>query len=279
MLDANWLVVQASANLADHLGLAAQAVLGRPIGELLSEAAVHGLRNRLALTRPGEGVTRLARCLLTDDQRPFDVALRHSEQAVTIELQASSDPAIGGDLVATVRAMIAGLGEQSPAAGFDVAARLLRALTGFDRVRVCRRTLYGDWQVVGQAARPGPTNASVDPPVAPVALDRLTLVADSDSPPMPLVGDPPFTADDGLAIILAAPSAALLAYLQSCASRALLTVPLVVGGRLWGLIDCQHAAPRSPPMAVQAATELFAQMWALRIEIAELRASTGQSPS
>lgn len=281
VLDSGWLIAQASANLSSHLGVEAQWAIGRPAGELLSEAAIHGLRNRLALKRAAEGVTRLARCLLTGDQRAFDVALHHCEQAVIIELQPSSDLAVGGDLVTTVRALIASLADQTPDAGFADGARMLRALTGFDRVRVHRRSGELGWEQLGEAVRSGLRTAGDGCAVPPVVLERLSLVADRDSPPVALLGQPPFSpSDDGAGldrIILAPPGPALLDYLHGCGTSALMTFPLVIGGDIWGMIDCHHSGPRMAPMAVQAAAELFAEMWALRIEIGELRERLGKA--
>lgn len=272
VLTPGWLVAQASANLADHFGVLPGAVIGRPATELFSEAAVHGLRNRLALKRAGEGVTRLTRCRLAGDERAFDVALHYGEEAVIVELQPSSEPAIGSDWVTTVRAMIGGLGQLAPAAGFEEGTRLVRALTGFDRVHVHRRTADG-WAMVGAAVRTGEASAADDCAPAPVALDRLTVVADCDSPAVALLGDPPCADVRGAleATLLAAPSPALLAGLRLAGARAMMTVPLIIAGRPWGMISCRHGGARLVEMARQSAAELFAQMWALRIELGELR--------
>ena len=60
-------------------------------------------------------------------------------------------------------------------------------------------------------------------------------------------------------------------YLQNMGVAATLTMPILRGGALWGLIACHHNTPRALPYPLRAAAEFLAQITSLEINQAELR--------
>src|SRR5205085_407017 len=61
-------------------------------------------------------------------------------------------------------------------------------------------------------------------------------------------------------------------YLRNMGVRATLTVSLMRGDDLWGLITCHHDAPRRLSASTCAAAELFGQVFSLQIEAKEQEA-------
>ena len=55
-------------------------------------------------------------------------------------------------------------------------------------------------------------------------------------------------------------------YLRNMGVRASMSISIVVEGELWGLIACHHYSPRCPSFERRSVAELFAQMFAMRIE-------------
>ena len=51
-----------------------------------------------------------------------------------------------------------------------------------------------------------------------------------------------------------------------------LSISIVVEGVLWGLFACHHYSPRIPSFQARSVSELFAQMFAMRLESRERRA-------
>ncbi len=51
-----------------------------------------------------------------------------------------------------------------------------------------------------------------------------------------------------------------------------LSISIIVDGELWGLFACHHYAPRIPSFQMRSVSELFAQMFAMRLESRERRA-------
>lgn len=60
-------------------------------------------------------------------------------------------------------------------------------------------------------------------------------------------------------------------YLRNMGVGASLSVSIIVEGELWGLFACHHYTPRTPAFQMRSVSELFAQMFALRLESRERR--------
>jgi light-regulated signal transduction histidine kinase (bacteriophytochrome)/CheY-like chemotaxis protein len=55
-------------------------------------------------------------------------------------------------------------------------------------------------------------------------------------------------------------------YLRNMGVRASMSISIIVDGELWGLFACHHYRPRCPSFERRSVAELFAQMFAMRIE-------------
>jgi len=104
----DWLVARVSDNIATFTGRTPDELLGRPITGLVSDKALHAIRNRLAMLRGPHAVERLFAQPLIDGRPPFDVAVHMSGDTIIIE----AEPAIEEDLeaAAVVRKRCAGRG-------------------------------------------------------------------------------------------------------------------------------------------------------------------------
>ncbi|MFO1248685.1 MAG: HWE histidine kinase domain-containing protein [Alphaproteobacteria bacterium] len=279
----DWMVARASANLQEFVGLAPEAALGRPLVEIFSEKAVHAIRNRVTLLRGVDAVERLFGIALTPGGAPFDVAVHFSGKLVVIE----AEPAVAEEMEASamVRAMIARVGQADSFAAFlREGARQVRALTGFDRVKVYRFDEQGSGEVIAEALRPGVDSflgmhypASDIPPQARTLYLRniFRVISDIHAVPVPVL---PSLDDKGQPLdlslsVLRAVSPIHIEYLKNMGVKASLSISIIVEGRLWGLFACHHYAPRLPSFAYRTAAELFGQMFSLMLESRERRES------
>jgi len=281
-LAADWTVSRASANVADFLGVSADAMQGRPIGDFLSDEAIHAIRNRVSLLRGPDAVERLFKVPMVDG-RSFDVAVHFSGTDVVLE----AEPHDGDetDAASTVRAMIARVAQaDSMHSFFRDGARQVRALTGFDRVMVYRFDPTGSGEVVAEAARPGIGSflglhypASDIPAQARALYKRniFRIIADIKSTPVPVLPrlDEKGEALDMSLSILRAVSPIHIEYLNNMGVGASLSISIIVGGELWGLFACHHYSPRLPSFAQRSAAELFGQIYSMMLESRE-RAQT-----
>jgi light-regulated signal transduction histidine kinase (bacteriophytochrome) len=278
-LSPDWLVERASANLADHLGVTAHAAIGRPVTELFSAEAIHVLRNRLALLLGADAVERVFSCRLRDDLPRFDVALHVSDGQVVIE----AEPTAGepGDATNTVRSMMTRVDRVGDFAGFFTeGARLVRALTGFDRVMVYRFDDSGSGEVVAEAVRGGIGSfkglrypAADIPRQARLLYKRnpVRVIADVEAEPVPVL--PQLDARgrplDLSLSILRSVSPIHIEYLKNMGVAASMSISIIVDDQLWGLFACHHYAPLAPSFERRSTCELFAQLFSMRIESRE----------
>ena len=282
-LSEDWLVRRASLNVGDFLGRDPRELIGQPASALLSVDAIHSLRNRLALLRGPDAIERLFRCQLTGNDDHFDVAVHSSGDSNILEAEPSSGHAYG-DVTSTVRGMIGRLDTAVTLPELlDAGTRQLRAITGFDRVTITRFS-GGSGEILAECARSG-IGTRLGEQVAPGALDDidqyrrapLHVIADIDAPTIPVVplldeaGDP---LDLSLAV-LRSPSPARAEALRAAGVKAAMSIALIVGDNLWGVVDCHHYFARSPGFERRSMADLFVQMFAMRIRIHELEKQLG----
>ena len=282
-LTADWLVARASTNLAQFLDLAPADVLGLPLASVFSATAIHDLRNRTAILRGPDAVERLFDCVLIPGKPGFDIAIHLSGGQVVIE----AEPASGeyGDATGMVRSMISRLDQREDMAGFyREGARQVRALIGYDRVMVYRFAADGSGEVVAEAVKAGIGQfmglryPASDIPVQARELykrNMLRLIADVETPPVPIV---PQRDEQGRPLdlslsVLRSVSPIHIEYLKNMGVRASLSISIIVDGKLWGLFACHHYAPRCPTFERRSVSELFAQMFAMRLESRERQAT------
>lgn len=271
-----WVVERASANLSSFLGVTPEEAIGQPLGALIGAQAVHHFRNRIAMLRGDDAVERIFGCALREDLMAFDIALHVSDGQIVIEAEPASDE--HGDATNTVRSMIARLDMTERLDSFlNEGARMIRGLTGFDRVMVYRFDQDGSGEVAAEACRSGIGKfkglhypATDIPAQARVLYKRnlLRVIADLEAEPVPIVsaehrrGE---TLDLSLSILRSV-SRIHIEYLKNMGVGASMSISIVVDDELWGLFACHHYSPLNPSFERRSVCELFAQMFAMRLE-------------
>ena len=276
-LSTDWIVSAVSANIAEFLEATPEELIGQPIVNFFEGEAVHSLRNRLALLRGEDAIERVFRLPLDSSGKPFDVAIHVSGSKIVIEAEPSSERDYG-DATGTVRGMIGRLDTaRDLAAFFAEGARQVRALTGFDRVMVYRFDADGSGEVVAEHAKSGIGSffglhyPHTDIPRQARELYKkslLRVITDIDSTPVPIVPalDENRKPIDLSLSVLRSVSPIHIEYLRNMGVRASMSISILVDGELWGLIACHHYSPRCPGFERRSVAELFAQMFAMRIE-------------
>ena len=280
VLTADWQISNASANIGEFLRVDPDNLVGRPATEVLSKQAIHTLRNRLALLRGKDAMERVFRMTLQDKGRHFDVALHMSGSRIILEGEPSTTSEYG-DATGTVRGMVSRLEQAGDLATFfNEGARQVRALTGFDRVMVYRFAADGSGEVVAESAKSGIGSflglhyPATDIPKQARQLylrSLLRVITDIDAAPVPIE---PQTDEFGQPLdlslsVLRSVSRIHIEYLRNMGVRASMSISIIVDGKLWGLVACHHYSPRCPSFERRSVAELFAQMFAMRIESRE----------
>ncbi len=162
---------------------------------------------------------------------------------------------------------------------YDITARAVRSLTGFDRVMVYRYDEEYNGEVVAEAKRDdlnpflGLHYPASDIPAQARALyekNWVRLISDVGYQPSLLVPalDPVSRrpARPDLSRRCAACRPIHIEYLQNMGVGASMSISLLRDGRLWGLIACHHySGSHTPPYGVRAAAEFLGSTLSLRL--------------
>ena len=270
----NWRISRVSANIADFLGVPIDTMLRGSLQDVFQPAAIHAVRNRLSLLGGPDTIERSFAVQLQENGALYDLAIHKSGEMLIIEAEPSIPT---GDLNAgaMVRSMLNHIKGRSSLV--QEAARLVHALTGFDRVMIYRFHPDGSGEVIAERVRSGVESflglrypASDIPQQARALLVRnpVRVLIDVGAAPSPLVlsADEPDTPLDLSMSVLRAHSKMCIEFLQNMGVGATMTVSLVRDGTLWGMISCHHMAPRHVGFEQRTTAELFAEMLSLLIE-------------
>lgn len=276
-VDGEGRVVRLSANVAGLLGLADPPAPGTPLAAIMAPAALATLTAALtALTDP-DMIERRFGLDLTGQSRFFDCAVHTSGGLSVIEFEphARNDFA---DHVSMIVPVIAKL-EQATSVGAlcDTAARLVRQMTGYDRVMIYRFHPDESGEVIAEDC-----HADLEPfkglryPAADIPQqardlfrrNRFRIIADMNARAVPILpalgtGDAPL---DLSMSMLRAHSEMHLAYMRNMGVGASLAIAIVRHDRLWGMISCHHREPRLPAYSLRTVAELLSQTFSLMLD-------------
>jgi light-regulated signal transduction histidine kinase (bacteriophytochrome) len=262
-LSLDWIVQRASENIHHLLGESHVTLIEEPLGRFVHSQALHDLRNLFSRLSATTGIARAYRVRLTDDPDLFDIAFQQHGDAVILEAVPSPPDGLG-EALSAVGGLADGMARDSGAKLLDGAARRMRALTAFDRVTLLIGESKSTSSRTGVPFRAG-ANASLSDGFP-------AFVSDSASPVVPL-----FPREDGDAAVelamLRAPSGEQTEELVDRGFASTMRVPVMLGGQTIGEFRIAHTRPRVPSFEVHAAAELFAQLFAMRLEIDRLKSA------
>ena len=277
----DWIVARTSANVGIFLGYEPKSMIGNLLADFISPKLVHDLRNRVAYLNAPDTVERLFGCIMREEGQPFDIAIHMSGGQIIIEAEPGTHN--NGDASGAVRSMMVRLDSQPDLAGFyREGARQVRALLGYDRVMVYKFAPEGHGEVVAEACKPGIGSfkglhypASDIPQQARQLYKRnlLRVIRDVSARPVeivPLLDENRRPLDLSL-LVLRSVSPIHIEYLKNMGVEASLSISIIVDDELWGLFACHHYSPRSPTFERRSVSELFAQMFSMRLESRERR--------
>lgn len=277
----DWIVARVSANVSDFIGYAAEDLIGNPLSDFIEPQRLHDLRNRVAYLVNSGMVERIFGFRLRPGQPPLDIAIHYSGRNIVIEAEPGTEN--NGDATGAVRWMMARLDNQPDLRAFyREGARQIRALLGYDRVMVYKFAPDGHGEVVAEACKPGiGTFMGLHYPASDIprqaralyARNLIRIIHDVDAVPVPVV--PPLDENrepiDLSLSVLRSVSPIHLEYLRNMGVMASLSISIIVDDKLWGLFACHHYAPLSPTFERRSLSELFSQMFSLRLESRERR--------
>ncbi|SFQ53631.1 ATP-binding protein [Hymenobacter arizonensis] len=249
-------VVQASENIGDFVGIAAEELLGAGIAQLL------GAERAAEVDQVLGTLTETAKLLGTRlDEVPgqpfYKLIMHRYDQLLWLEFEPVTDAAAPAlDLPFLNEAMSQMLAATGVREFCQYAVEQVRAITGFDRVAIYRFAEDESGEIVAEAKHPdldtwlGLHYPASDIPKQARAMylkNWLRFIPDAHYTPARLVPvNNPATArpPDMTYSVLRSVSPIHLQYLHNMGSAATMTISLIKDGQLWGMITCHHRTPR-----------------------------------
>ena len=291
---ADLVVTQVSENCQHWTGLSADQILGSPLSRTVGAAAADRI---LALTRsevlhdnPCYALTAHLPWagLAAPDAVAMDMTIHTADGVLLLEMEPSGrgPPVMGqdGDYFSMVRKTIGRLKSTRSLAEFcEVVAQEARSITGLDRAMVYRFQADDSGEVMADARRADLPSwqgmrypADDIPKPARDIFKRIGVRPLPDaqgvlSEMVPLLNPDTQRPLDMTHCALRGASVMYTEYLQNMGVAATLTMPILRGGALWGLIACHHSTPKAMPYPLRSAAEFLAQIASLEIHQAELR--------
>jgi len=276
LADSDLRLRQASDNAPALLGIELARLFTLPLEGLVGEAAAAVLRgNRGARTwkRFNPIATEIA-------GQKLDAVVHRSGELVVVELEPAGLATHGGyrDYGAdTHQALMQLQAAESMPELLEEAVQVVRRVTGYDRVMVYRFDQDGHGQVVAEDRL-----ASLEPflglhyPASDIpaqarrlyVANPLRIIADIGYRPSGLVAAPgtvPSGPLDMTHSTLRSVSPIHVEYLRNMGVGASMSVSLVHGDKLWGLIACHHYGPKLVPYPVRMTCELVGRTLATLI--------------
>ena len=281
VLAADFTVRHVSANVEAMLGLGAAALYGTHVVEILGPTQTERFIASVAQGDFGAfNPTRFVLRASSGSELEFECTMHRVAETLVVEFEpfemlegTSKDPYA---LVRTPIARMEQAGDIETLA--RIAANEMLSISGFDRTMIYRFDEDWNGEVIAEA-KDDAVEASYfglhfpasDIPVQARRLyvrNALRLIPDVGYQPCELV--PEFDPATGQSVdlsksILRSVSPFHVAYLQNMGVRATLTISIVIGGRLWGLIACHHYRPRHLDYGMRAVCELLGHMLAWQI--------------
>jgi light-regulated signal transduction histidine kinase (bacteriophytochrome) len=214
---------------------------------------------------------------------PLDVSLHRSGDSLVLEFEAADTAdRFAADPLAAVQEMIAGFREAcSLQVLCQLAAVRVREVARYDRVLVYRFMQDDSGWVIAESRQPELSPfldlhyPAADIPKQARALyvkNWLRLITQVNYDPAPLLPtNNPRTGEplDMSQAILRDVSPVHRQYLRNMGIDASMSISIIRGGKLWGLIACHHYSPRLLPRHLRAVCELFGSMFSLQLEARE----------
>ena len=284
VLDAGTLeVLQAAGDTSRLLGVPLEKLLGQSAAVLFRPDQIENLRRLVAeldLIKPRHLLDPQLRVIA---DQPLDASLHRSAGSLVLEFEAADlSDRFAADPLAGVEEMVRGFDEQlSLRALCQLAAERVRDVAHYDRVLVYRFMHDESGWVIAESREPHLAPfldlhyPAADIPQQARALYvknwlRLITQVNYDAAPLvpaanPRTGKPL----DMSQAILRNVSPIHREYLRNMGIDASMSISIIRGGKLWGLIACHHYSPRILPRHLRAICELFGSMFSLQLEARE----------
>jgi len=264
-------VVQVSENVGEHLQLAVDAVLGRPLSSMIDPASAEEVREVLLQERWYDA--NPLRCAARGKR--FDGIVHRYQGVAILEIEPTLDPPSPPSAHHPFRSVLLRMQRVNTLAELgEIVVESMRQVTGFERAMFYRFHEDGHGSVDVEAKAPAlETYLGLHYPASDIPAQArrlylenwLRLIVDGRATPARIVPALAKPLDLSFAVLRSV-SPIHLEYMANMGVRASMSISLVVRGRLWGLISClNHSGPRRVSHETREACEFLGRLASLQI--------------
>jgi light-regulated signal transduction histidine kinase (bacteriophytochrome) len=283
----DWSIHHVSANIESLTGAPPEAMLRRSLRDFITGDVIQTIAETIGFSDPGGPAQRAAVANIGPLATLCEVSVHTSEGLVHIEIEPQQRGA--GDRSPTVvaQSMIARVaaGGDDEEVFHERVVEQVRLLTGYDRVMLYRFRHDDAGEVIAEARDAQvPSYLGLRYPASDIPAqarrlylhNRIRVIPDARYAPVPLL---PGQTEAGRPLDLSqmslrSVSPVHLEYLANMGVAASMSISVVAGGRLWGLIACHHRQVRHVPPGVRAAADLFGLFVSMRVAAREQQQAT-----
>ncbi|WP_394794613.1 GAF domain-containing protein [Armatimonas sp.] len=269
-------VLQASENTEPFLGEPPESLLGQPVERVVGQESA--ARLRMLLDQPSS--ERNAQYAFT--HQGLDISAHQINGVGVLEFEAMADKEASPDYLVLVKSAVGRLQSASGLQEFcQRVAEEVRELTGQDRVMIYRFHADNHGEVFAESKRGElPPWLGLHYPEADIPKQAREIFKKIGIRPVPNAAGPlvelvplanPETGKplNMTHCALRGASVMYTEYLANMGVAASLTMPILCGGELWGLIACHHSTPTQFSYSLRSACEFLAQVASLQLKSAE----------
>ena len=257
------LIEYVSANALDFVGYAPEAILGQPIANLIGAANVEQLPSFPAETTTPELLKPWFIKFTGENGEPINAEClphRNKDHIILEFMQPEDAPATVWEDELLRREIISELIKPDALSELaDVSARIIREVTGIDRVMIYKFAEDKHGEVIAESTnRPDsflglhyPASDIPDPARRHFTLNVMRTIPDINGAHIPILGQNGEVADaasdtplDLTFSKLRAVAPVHVQYLNNMGVGGSLSISLITNGKLWGLVACHHYSPR-----------------------------------
>ena len=276
-----WTVTHVTRNAAKLLKTKATSLLGANLKTVLGAAIINQLEAAVARARGNPSIPgRIFGFKLKGQSQLFNASVHVHDGRKIVEIEPSAEKTSVAPLD-LVRIMLTELQQARTLHDLcNATVEQLRQLIGFDRVMIYRFMQDDSGQVIAEVRAPDLEPllnlrypASDIPQQARELYKKnwVRLITDVNAEPIEILADadPLQTPLDMSYADLRSVSPIHVEYLKNMGVVASMSISIIVGGALWGLIACHHRTARNVPSNLRVAAELLGQVFSLQIQTVE----------
>lgn len=282
-------IQQVSANIGRFLGVPPKAALKQTLADLVGDENTQRIRDMPARGDLQPSLPAFFRFDAGQQMPYLAVQVHHVDGDWVIELEPcdETEQLYYSQLFVSNRNTLWQAESESDSGNYcDLIVQQVRGLSGFDRVMIYRFDHQYNGEVVAESRSDrlpsllGHHFPAADIPAQARRLytrNLIRVLSDIDAPPVALVpGVHPLSGKplDMSYAVLRSMSPIHIEYLRNMGAHASLSISLMVGGKLWGLIACHHAEPRRVPFQIRDLAEFIGKTVSLKLTSLESLASS-----